>query len=172
MKTKFVFFLLLFFICSLSASAQEIVTDEELKQDLNFLVYKRETNEKFTGISQKIRTNGHVVYEEKFEDGVILERIVYFNQSNKEISQKTIFNKSKPYVPLKIVKYGSNEEDNCEEIIHLNEMGKKVLKETITNGRVTYRCQYQNGKKHGLEYCILKDGSELTVKYNQGKKIE
>ena len=62
--------LLIIFICFLSTlSAQEIVDSKDIYFD-NGLIYKVSDNQLFSGQVQKVRKNGHLVYEDYFKDGV------------------------------------------------------------------------------------------------------
>jgi len=49
----------------------------------NDLVYKV-SGERFTGVVQSKRKNGHLVYEEVYNDGIILYSNLYFNTKEKK----------------------------------------------------------------------------------------
>ncbi|NQX78081.1 hypothetical protein, partial [Gilvibacter sp.] len=100
------------------------------------------------------------------------ETEIYYNGSNKELANKVIYYPDQPYVVQQEIKYYTNKEGSWQEIKYNNTLGKKIKSETYKNGVLTYQCTYLNGKKHGIEFCLLSDGSETRVEYNQGKKIK
>ena len=69
---------------------QEIIGMKEVYID-NDLVYKNEDDGLFTGIAQSKRKNGHLVYEEEYEKGIILSSNLYYNGKEKRVSNKVIF---------------------------------------------------------------------------------
>ncbi|TAI46953.1 hypothetical protein [Flagellimonas allohymeniacidonis] len=161
---------LLFSLFSILCSfGQDNLDIKEIYID-NGLVYKVSNNTRFTGVAQKVRKNGHVVFEDFYNDGVILHSINYFNSRNKEPAAKTIYHKN--FVPKQTVKYLSNEKGAWQELTHYDENGLKILEETKRDGIITYSCEFLNGKKHGKEYCFEEDGTKLTFYYRRGKKIK
>lgn len=75
--------LLILFICLFGQiSAQEKVGLKDLFVQNN-LTYKIEDGKLFTGQAQHIRKNGHLVYEEYFEDGILTKSITYYNKTDK-----------------------------------------------------------------------------------------
>lgn len=136
------------------------------------LAYKVANDRIFTGVAQKTRKNGHVVFEEFYDNGKILSDITYFNFREKEPSSETIYHVSEKFVPQKRIKYLSNKHGKWQEIIHYDHKGEKVLEETLKEGKITYKCEYLNGKKHGSEFCFDEDGNELIFQYENGKKIK
>ncbi|MDC7998036.1 hypothetical protein [Gilvibacter sediminis] len=163
---------LLLLLVPLFSFSQEVVADDDLYQDANLIVYKKNTKEKYTGLSQVTKGNGHVMSQSKYEQGIILETEIYYNKSYRELANKVIYYPDQPYVAQQEIKYYSNKEGSWQEIKYNNTLGKKIKFETYKNGVLTYQCTYLNGKKHGIEFCLLSDGSETRVEYNQGKKIK
>ncbi|MEL0457394.1 hypothetical protein WJN01_14235 [Flavobacteriaceae bacterium SZ-1-7] len=174
--------------------SQEVIGMKEVYIDNN-LVYKVTDDGLFTGIAQVKRTNGHLVYEEEFKNGVILFSYLYFNGKEKRLSSKTKFNPNKPYVLSK--RYEYDLQGDIFEIFTYNDNGIKILKEQYTNGKISYscqyldkkkngielgyrdggekmtfRCEYINGKKNGIEYCLKEDGTEIRKQYKLGKRIK
>lgn len=153
-------------------SGQEILSIKDIYLDENNLAFKIDNNQKFTGFAQKVRKNGHVVYEDQFKDGIILIHFLYFNSSDKELVGKMIYNSNKPFTPEKKIEYKSNKNITWKEIEYYDQDGNKTLKETITDGKTTYRCEFLNGKKHGTELCLNKEGKKLEFHFKNGKKIK
>ncbi len=135
----------------------------------NDLAFKVINDELFTGQAQKVRKNGHLVYEEFYEKGVPLKSVVYYNGTEKPKPAtltefyKNTFNKSKEttyglFKPTLTIK-------------HYDQDGNKTLVEEYENDKLTYRCEYLNNKKHGTEFCFDNYGNELQTEYANGKKI-
>ncbi|WP_345276049.1 hypothetical protein [Litoribaculum gwangyangense] len=188
------FLILLLFFTFNKLISQEVIEMKGVYIDNN-LVYKVVDNGLFTGTAQVKRTNGHLIYEEEFKNGVVLFSYVYFNGKEKRLSSKTIFNPDKPYVLSK--RYEYDLQGDIFEIYTYNNDGIKILKEQYTNGKVSYscqylgnkkhgielgyrdggekmtfRCEYINGKKNGTEYCLTEKGIETKKEYRNGKKIK
>ena len=170
-KTKYIILLFLFLTFS-KLFAQETVSINEIYIDNNNIAHKVENDEKFTGFAQKTRKNGHIIYEDEFENGIILVNYSYFNSSDKRLAGKMIYNQNKPFVFEKFIEYKSNKNADWQEIKSYDQNGIKILEETITDGKTTYRCEFLNGKKHGTEFCIKEDGSDLIIEYKNGKKVK
>ena len=148
--------------------AQEKVGLKEVYVENN-LAYKVVDDELFSGQAQKVRKNGHLVYEEYYDKGVPLKTIVYYNgtdiptparitefyENTFDKKKETTFGLSKPTVELRF--YDQN--------------GKKTLIEEYENEKLTYSCEYLKNKKHGTEFCLKDDGTELKIEYLHGKKI-
>ncbi len=186
--------ILLMFFTFNKLISQEIIGMKEVYIENN-LVYKVIDDELFTGIAQVKRKNEHLVYEEEFENGIILYSYLYFNSKEKRLSTKTIYNPNKPNVLSKKIMYNLQKE--IFEIHTYNDDGIKILREQFTNGKVSYscqylgkkkhgielgyrdggekmtfRCEYINGKKNGTEYCLKEDGTETKKQYKLGKRIK
>lgn len=160
----------------------------------NNLVYKM-NGEKFTGIAQSKRKNGHLVYEEIYSDGIIQYSNLYFNGKEKIVYIKTIYNRNKLWVVQKEIRFRHSKD--TLEVKTYDENGKKTLLTQFENnrvtytceyngkkknglalgyangdGKITYRCEYFNGKKDGEEFCIKENGKKWTKKYKNGKRIK
>ena len=46
---------------------------------------------------------------------------------------------------------------------------EKIKEEEHEEGVLKYRCEYLNGKKHGIVYCLKEDGSIIENIYENGK---
>ena len=174
--------------------SQEIVGLNDVYVE-NDLAYKVTDHQLFTGISQRRRKNGHLVYEEEFKDGIIITSKLYYNTKNKLISDKTIFNPNRPFVISKEHRFDLD--GQIFRTITYNQEGLKILEEQFKNGHLIlsseykgkkkhgfelgyreneeiliYRCEYINGKKHGKEYCLDEDGTERIRRYHNGKRIK
>lgn len=174
--------------------SQEIVGMKETYID-NDLVYKSTNDELFTGIAQSKRKNGHLVYEEKYKNGIILSSNLYYNGKKIRVSNKTLYNPNKPFTLSKENRYHLDGE--IFETTTYNDNGIRILVEQFKNGKLTYscrylgkkknglelgygengekltyRCEFINGKKNGTEYCVNKDGTEIEKEYKNGKKIK
>ncbi len=164
--------ILLVFFTFTKLISQEIISINEIFLDESNIAFRADNNQKFTGFAQKIRKNGHVVYEDQFDNGIIVAHFVYFNSSDKKLAGKMIYNNDKPFFFEKFIEYKSNRNESWQEIEYFDQNGLKILEETISDGITTYRCEFLNGKKHGTEFCIIKDGTELIIEYKNGKKVK
>ncbi|GAA0734249.1 hypothetical protein GCM10009430_49200 [Aquimarina litoralis] len=149
--------------------SQETIGIKETYIDNN-LIYKSVNNKLFTGIAQKKRKNGHLVYEEEYKNGIILSSNLYYNGKEKRVSNKIIYNPNKPLVLLKEHKY--NLEGEVFETITYNDDGIKILVEQFEREKLTYSCQYLGKKKNGIEYCLNKNGAKTQIEYRNGKKVK
>lgn len=180
---KNILILILFFSIN-QAISQEKIGIKEIYISNN-LAYKVSNDKLFSGIAQKVRNNGHLVYEEKYENGIILISNLYYNTLENVVSDKIIYNPEKPFVISKEIRFGNTtdwdqityyDENGNKELIEKRENGKydengiKTFFEQRENGKLIYSCQYNNNKKHGTEYTLCDNGDELTVKYVNGKK--
>lgn len=146
--------------------SQERVELKEVYYENN-LVYKIVNDSLFTGIVHRTRKNGHIVYEEKYEKGIILNNKLYYNRSNKMISEEIIYNSINPNVRSKKIKYGLSKD--WKEITYYNEVGEKELIEKFTKEKLFYSCEFLNNKKHGIEFTLCND-KKLFINYVNGKK--
>ena len=160
--------LLVLISTSFEVISQDTLDMKEVYID-NDLVYKM-SGERFTGLAQQKRKNGHLTYEEYYKDGVILSSNLYFNTKEKKVSDETIYNRYKLWVIQKEISYTLS--GDIFEIKSYDENGKKILLEQFDNSKVTYSCEYNGRKKHGKEFCYDDDGNELIFEYNNGKKVK
>ncbi|MCL6265857.1 hypothetical protein [Flagellimonas myxillae] len=133
----------------------------------NDLVYKM-NGERLTGVAQHKRKNGHLVYEEIYNDGVVLSSNLYFNGKQKIVCDKTIYQRYKPWVIAKEFSY--NLKGEIIETIDYDENGVKKLVKRFENGELNYYGEYHGKKKHGKEYCFTDDREKLEFEYVNGKK--
>lgn len=174
--------------------SQEIIGMKETYIENN-LVYKSTSDELFTGIAQSKRKSGHLVYDEEYENGIILSSNLYYNGDQMRVSNKKIYNPNKPFTLSKENRYHLN--GKIFETTTYNENGLKILEEQFKNEKLiyscqysgktkqglelyygndgekmTYRCEFIKGKKNGTEYCLNEDGTETSKEYLNGKKIK
>jgi|SRR5690554_2172974 antitoxin component YwqK of YwqJK toxin-antitoxin module len=165
---KNILILILFFSFN-QAISQEKVELKDLYYE-NYVAHKISDGKLFTGIAQKTRNNGHIIYDEVYENGILIKSTVYYNRTENPIPARVILYYEKSFTPKTEINYGLSKPRI--EYIHYNQNGKKILNEIFTDDKLTYKCEYENGKKHGTEYCVNDDGTELTIEYNNGKKIK
>ena len=149
--------------------AQEIVGFRDLYEK-NELTYKIADGQVFSGQAQNFRKNGHLVYEEYFEDGYLTKSILYYNGTEKATPARVTEFYENSSTKKKEINFGLSEPTT--EIKYFDRNGKKTLIERYENEKLTYRCEYLNNKKNGTEFCLKKDGTELEIKYKNGKKIK
>lgn len=136
----------------------------------NDLAHKVSDNKLFSGIAQKVRRNGHLVYDEVYENGILIKSTEYYNRTEKPIPARVVFYYENSTAPKTKIIYDLSQPRI--EHIHYNQYGEKVMNEIYTEDILTYKCKYVNGKKHGTEFCINEDGTILTIEYSNGKKIK
>ncbi len=162
--------LLIIFICLLNhLSAQEIVGMKDLYIE-NDLTYKVSDEKLFSGQAQHVRKNGHLVYEEYFDNGKLTKSITYYNRTKKPMPAREIEYYSETQKKRKETNYGLNK--TSTEFKYFDKNGEKTLIEEYEINQLIYRCEYQKNKKHGIEYCLNDDGTELRIEYRNGKKIK
>lgn len=160
--------LLVLISTSFEMSSQDTLDMKEVYID-NDLVYKMD-GQRFTGLVQRKRKNGHLTYEEKYKDGVILSSNLYFNTKEKKVSNRTIYNRYKLWVLEKEISFRLSKD--TFEIKSYDENGKKILLEQFEKSKVIYSCEYNGRKRHGKELCYDDDGNELIFEYINGKKVK
>jgi len=161
--------LLIILFCSLNALfAQEKVGLKEIYVENN-LAYKVADDELFSGQAQKVRNNGHLVFEEYYKNGNPIKSIVYYNGTEKPIPARITEFYEKSFDKKKETVYRWKEP--TVEYIYYDQNEKKTLIEQYENEKLTYRCEYLNNKKHGTEFCLDDDGNELEIEYRNGIKI-
>ncbi len=147
--------------------AQKNVPFNELYLDNN-LIYEKSSEKLFTGSSAKIRKNGHIVFEDFIEEGRIQKTIYYYNKTTLPAIEFVYFkNSDKTKTEIKY-----DLKDPKTEFTHFNELGEKTLSEIYKNEILIYRCEFLKNKKHGKEFCINKEGTEITEEYKNGKRIK
>lgn len=113
-------------LLALILSSSEMISQDTLGMKEvyidNDLVYKMD-GERFPGLSQQKRRNGHLIYEENYKDGVILSSNLYFNTKEKKVSNITIYNRHKLWVFEKEVSFRLSKD--TFEIKRCDENGNK-----------------------------------------------
>ena len=165
--TRIRFILLIISICffNLLAGQEKIGIDDLYHEE--YLAYKISNDKLFSGVAQKVRKNGHVVYEENYKNGILIKSTVFYN-GKEIIPDKVILYYKKSFTPKTEIYYSLK--DPIIEYRHFNKKGKKTLAEIYTNDVLSYRCEYLDGEKHGTEFCINEDGTTWEKKYLKGKK--
>ena len=163
--SAFVVAMLLFY--PVAVVAQDTIPMDEVYIE-NDLVYKYSDDDRFTGVAYKKRKNGHLVCEQIYKDGVILSSNEYYNGKKKLMCHQFIYYRYKPWIIQKEYYYPKSRA--WSQITSFDESGRKILLEQFEGEKLTYSCQYNGKKKHGIEYCISEEGEELTFEYVNGKK--
>lgn len=159
----------LFLLIFSKISAQERVEFNDIYFQNNSS-YKFSNNNLFTGIAEKRRANGHLVYEEDFVDGQLTKSTLYYNGRGDTIpATEKLYYENSSVLKTKI-NYGL--QNSIIEYIHFDERGQKILSEIYKDKELTYRCEFLNNKKNGKEFCIGKDGTEMIIDYRNGKKLK
>jgi hypothetical protein len=148
--------------------AQEKVGLKEIYVESD-LAYKVANDQLFSGQAQKVRKNGHLVYEEFYENGIPIKSILYYNgtENPKPVVMTEFYEKT--FIKKKVTTYGLSKP--TVEFKYYDQNGKKTLIEQYENDKLTYRCEYFKNKKHGKEFCLNDDGNEVEIEYQNGKKI-
>jgi antitoxin component YwqK of YwqJK toxin-antitoxin module len=161
------FYSLIFFFITVFCLAQERVSTSEL-YSYKKITYKESDNSIFTGIAESRRKNGHLVFEEEYNNGYMIKYTVYYNTDEKIISSETFY-QADSSVKKKHISYPYK--GSVKTITDFDENGKKSLVEQFVDDKLTYHCEYLNGKKHGTIFCIDENNLKSTYKYANGKKI-
>ena len=161
--------LLVLILSNFEMIAQDTLDMKEVYIE-NDLVYKYSNDQRFTGIVQTKRKNGHITFEEEYKDGVILIEYQYFKGKDKKICYKTVYNRYKLWAKEKEYYYPYSEE--WTQITSFDENGKKILVEQFEKEKLTYSCQYSGKKKNGQELCYDNHGKLMTFQYVNGKKMK
>ncbi|MCT8341215.1 hypothetical protein MG296_14205 [Flavobacteriaceae bacterium TK19130] len=134
------------------------------------LTYSSNDNKLFSGKAQHIRKNGHLVYEEYFEDGKLTKTITYYNGTD-EPTPSTI---TEYYIGTDNKKTTTNYglKKPTVEFVHYDQNGNRTLIERFEDENLIYRCEFQNNRKHGIEFCLDNNGEELRIEYENGKKVK
>jgi antitoxin component YwqK of YwqJK toxin-antitoxin module len=169
MKHSSKFLLTLILIINQNLSSQEVVDHVALNKNAD-LIFKASNDSLFTGICERRRKNGHLVFAEYFENGVILSAKYYFNGKQKIMSDSVIYNPNKPYKYKELYRF--NLQSQITEKNSYDTDGKLILVENFDNGKLIYSCQYKDKKKHGREFCYSKEDKALEFEYLNGKKVK
>lgn len=153
--------------------AQDTISVKEIYFN-KYLSYKTSNDQLFSGVAQKLRKNGngHIVSEEIYEMGVILEWRSYFGRSKRRLAENVLYYKEAPLTPKEKIQYRTNKHGNFIERTYFDLNQKKTLNTIHRDTTLTYRMPYLNGKKHGEEFCYDDEGNPLVTEYVNGKKVK
>lgn len=153
--------------------AQDTVSMKEIYFD-KYLAYTYSDDQLFSGVAQKLRKNGngHIVSEEIYEMGVILEWRSYFGRSNRRLAEKVLYYKESYFTPKERIQYRTNKHGSFIERTYFNLNQEKTLNTIHRDTTLTYKMPYLNGKKHGEEFCYDDEGNPLVTEYVSGKKVK
>jgi len=150
--------------------SQQIVSFNETYISDENLVYNTQTDKPFTGKAQRKRKNGHLVYEEEYKNGFIIESTVYYNRTKEPTpATKFLYDEKNNFRAIKKIQFGLKK--NTKMITHFDINGRKKLFESYLDGNLIYSCEYKNNRKHGKEFCIV-DGEDIVIEYINGKKVK
>ncbi|MGS2762929.1 hypothetical protein [Sinomicrobium sp. M5D2P9] len=154
-------FLSIIILCSFTGLfAQEKVGFQEIYMD-NDLTYKVADDQLFSGQGQRIRRNGHLVYEEYYEKGIPIKSISYYNRTEPPVPARMTEFYRNSFDKKKESNYGLD--GNWHAFKYYDKNGKKILIEQYENKKLIYRCEYHKNKKHGTEFCIDDNGNENRI---------
>lgn len=165
---------ILYFLVGLSSQmvfTQDTVSVKEIYFDTD-IAYQYSNDELFSGVAQKVRKNGHLVYEEFYEQGIILEYREYVNFENKRLVKKILYYRKYPLVQKEKIKYIKNKNGKFIERTFYDTYQTKTLITRHKDTTLIYRCYYKNGKKEGQEFCYDDDGNPMITEYKNGKKVK
>jgi hypothetical protein len=148
--------------------SQEILAKEDVYTE-NYLAYKVENNQVFTGKIQYFKHKNHLLSEFEFVDGVLVKGMVYFNGKEKIVAEERCFFQKDRKIEKKI-KYSLDHK--IMWIDYFDELGNKKLKEIIEDGIVVYSCPYTKNKKHGKVFSINEKGEKNECIFENGKLIK
>lgn len=170
MRISFILYLLLNLGCQL-AIAQDTVSVKEIYFDTN-LAYQYSNDALFNGVVQKVRKNGHLVYEEFYEQGAILEYREYYNFANKKLAEKVLYYKEYPLTWKEKIRYTSNKNGKFTKHTFYNIEQSKILITTYQDTTLIYKCSYKNNKKNGKEFCYDDNNNPIVTEFINGKKVK
>ena len=167
-KIEFIVLVILF-SCCFQVLGQKKISIKEIYFENN-LAYKTSDNTVFTGQAQQIRKNGHLVFEQFIESGVLTKSVTYFNSIEPPAASSVVYFYEKTETPKKEITYYYGETKVDYE--YFDENGEKELEESFENEKLIYQCKFLNGKRHGIEFCITEEGEEMRTEYRNGKKVK
>lgn len=153
--------------------SQDTLSVKEIYFDNN-LAYQDYNDELFTGVAQKLRKNGngHIVAEEMYKNGVLLEWRSYFGRSNRRLAEKILYYIEDPLAPKERIRYITNKNGKFTEKTYYDTNFKKTLVTRHKDTTLIYKCPYTDGKKDGEEFCINDNGNPMIIKFINGKKVK
>lgn len=160
--------IILFSFCNIVIAQNNVSCNEVYIQDK--MLHKISNDSLYTGIYERRRHNGHLVYEEHFKNGIIISALEYYNGKVKIVSDSVIYNPKKPFKRLQEYRFNLKSEIISKK--SYNDDGKLILKESYENGKLIYSCEYNGRKKHGKEFCYSKTDEPIIIKYSNGKRVK
>lgn len=151
--------------------AQDTLSIENIYLE-NSIVYDAKSELAFTGVAQKMRKNGHLVFEEVYDQGILVEFRGYYNGNTKRLSDKIFYYRDKPFVPKEAIRYYTNKKQAIIETTSYNRNEEKTLVTRYADTTLIYKCSYKNGKKNGKEFCYDKNDKPLITTFKEGKKVK
>ena len=162
--------LLIILMCAFNQLiAQEKVNVKDIYFE-NDLAYKISNNKIFTGNVQKIRENGHLVFEENYENGYLTKMTTFYNSTDEPIPARVTEYFARSLNRKTEILYGLK--SSTTDVKHFDLKGQKILIERYEKEKLIYRCSYINNKKYGIEFCLNDDGKEFKYEYSNGRKIK
>ena len=166
MKYKILIISILFFG---KLYSQEKINLNDLSIE-NGIAYNKLKNQIFTGIAQNTNKNGHVKFEEIYENGKLTKTLLYYNINSEQIvSDETLFN-PETNKKEKHTRYSSDGKKYWETKFDINE--KKSEFNSYDNGNLILHEEYKDGKKNGKWFWYCNDGTKCETEYYNGKKIK
>ncbi|MEN2401708.1 hypothetical protein GKZ90_0018095 [Flavobacterium sp. MC2016-06] len=164
-------FLFLFISIQCFSQENKVFTPEEIYQK-DGLIYKTANDSIFTGSIEFRRwTNNILLAKKDYKDGYIILATEYYNKSAKGIpSRKTYYYDHEYFKKKKTDRLDFD--GTVDSTIYFDENGNKINEEFFSNGKLTFSCEYKDGKKNGKEFCLSKKGEEINSIYENGKKIK
>ena len=132
------------------------------------LTYLNGNNQSYTGVLEKRRANGHLVYEERYKSGYPVEATTYYNRTTLPVIANKVYYFAASNLAKLDIDYSLD--GSTIKYKHYNRAGKKTLEEHFVDGILIYRCEFTNGKKDGIEYCVNKDQSVTYTTFTNGKR--
>ncbi|MBD8019166.1 hypothetical protein H9628_11875 [Weeksellaceae bacterium Sa1CVA4] len=164
---KFTILTILFLFFGKSYSQEKIEFEDVFF--VNGIAYNKLNNQIFTGIAQNKNKNGHIKFEEIYDNGKLTKTLLYYNNNSKQIiSTETIFNQENKRV--KVLNFSSDGKKIRETTFDENE--KKSEYNSYENGNLILHEEFKNGKKNGKWFCYNDDGTKCEMEYSSGKKIK
>lgn len=147
--------------------SQDVLSIDEIYTENN-LVYKKSNNKLFTGKVQRFKRNNHLVFEIEFDNGVMKIATIFYNGKEKRESEKRYYGLNNRL--FKKEKYSFDKVHVWTTLF--NDEEEKILEEEHENGVLKYRCEYLNGKKHGITYSLNDDGTSSECIFENGKFLK
>ncbi|MET3731163.1 hypothetical protein [Moheibacter stercoris] len=106
---------------------------------------------------------------EEYEEGKLISEKYYYSKEGKQTIYEEYYYDSTQKLIKRIRNFDGKDR---YEVYSYDENGKVKSYDYLLKGEIQQHKEYLNGKKHGIWYCIEKDGSPCEMKYENGKKIK